>query len=121
MSCLNSRQESTIVALDIKAAFDRVWHKGLLVKLVANGVGGQMLQWLCSYLKDRRIQVVVNGQTSKQTPINKSVPQGSITGPTLFLVYINDLCDNLHNTTCLYADDGTTQAHRQVSVLRGGI
>ena len=70
-----------IVALDIKAAFDRVWHKGLLVKLVANGVGGQLLQWLSSYLMERRIQVVVNGQTSKSTPISASVPQGSIIGP----------------------------------------
>jgi len=56
---------------------------------------------------DRRIQVVVNGQTSKSTPINVSVPQGLIIGPTLLLVYINDLCDNLHNHTCLENDDGT--------------
>ena len=107
MSRLNRRQEGTIVALDIKAAFDRAWHKGLLVKLVANGVRGQLLQWLSSYLMDRHIHVVVNGQTSKPTPINATVPQGSIIGPTLFLVYNNNLCDNLHNPPCLCADDGT--------------
>ena len=56
---------------------------------------------------DRRTQVVVNGQKSKQTLINASVPQGAILGATLFLVYINDLCDNLHNSTCLDADAET--------------
>ena len=74
LSCLNDRSEARIVALDIKAAFDRVWHNGLLVKLEARGIRGTFLKWIRRYLSDRRIQVVVGGQTSKDKPINASVP-----------------------------------------------
>ena len=73
------------MALDIKAAFDEVGHKGLLAKLDANAVKVQLLQWLSRYLMDRCIQVVVNGQTSNYTPINASILQRSIIGPTLMI------------------------------------
>ena len=93
--------------MDIKAAFDRVWHNGLVAKLQARGVCGRFLQWIASYLSDRRIQVVVGRQSSAEKPINASVPQGSILGPTLFLMYIDDLGDDLSNAILLYADDST--------------
>jgi len=107
LSCLNNRNQAKVVALDIKAAFDRVWHNGLLAKLKARGISGSFLEWISSYLSDRRIQVVVGGQSSAEKPINASVPQGSILGPTLFLTYIDDLGDDLENAIILYADDGT--------------
>ena len=78
LSCLNERKEVKVVAMDIKAAFDRVWHNGLLAKLKARGISGQILTWIQSYLSERRIQVTVGGQTSEESPINASVPQGSI-------------------------------------------
>ena len=117
MSCLNNRQEAKVIALDIKAAFDRVWHKGLIAKLEARGVKGNLLKWISSYLCDRRIQVVVGGQTSEQRPINASVPQGSLLGPTLFLTYIDDLSDQIYNSMFLYADDSTLYC----TVIRDGV
>ena len=77
------------------------------MKLKARGVSGKLLDWIKSYLCGRKIQVVVGGQSSLQKDINASVPQGSLLGPTMFLVYIDDLGDNLNNTIFLYADDST--------------
>jgi len=107
LSSINDRNEVMVVALDIKAAFDRVWHNGLLAKLRARGVSGRLLTWIESYLRDRRIQVVVGGQSSVEKSINASVPQGSLLGPTKFLVYIDDLGDGLGNLIYFYADDST--------------
>ncbi len=107
MSSLNNREEVKVVALDIKAAFDRVWHRGLLAKLEARGLSGKLLEWIQNYLCDRRIQVVVGGQSSAERQINASVPQGSILGPTLFLAYIDDLGHGLCNNNYLFADDDT--------------
>jgi len=107
ISGVNERQEVKVVALDIKGAFDRVWHNGLLAKLKVRGVTGKLLTWIGSYLSGRRIQVVVGGQSSAQRPINASVPQGSIAGPSFFLTYIDDLGDDLDSPVFLYADDGT--------------
>ena len=91
-------------ACDIQGAFDRVWHNGLFAKLRSKGVSGMLLTWLRSYLHGRSIKVVLSGQSSDASPINASVPQGSILGPLLFSVFIDHLVD-----TCeyLYADDST--------------
>jgi hypothetical protein len=107
MTCLNERKECMVVALDIKAAFDRVWHNGLLAKLEARGLHGPFLKWISSYLSERKIKVVIGGQSSHERSINASVPQGSILGPTLFLTYIDDLSENVVNPTRLYADEST--------------
>jgi hypothetical protein len=117
LTSLNDRKDVKVVALDIKAAFDRVWHNGLIAKLKARGVRGRFLQWIGSYLNNRRIQVVVGGQTSVEKSINASVPQGSILGPTLFLIYIDDLGDNLRNAILLYADDSTLYCEVQKDAL----
>lgn len=104
---LDKGNEVCVIALDIKGAFDKVWHNGLLAKLKSKGICGKLLTWLQSYLSDRSIQVVLSGQSSDASPINASVPQGSILGPLLFSVFINDLVDTCENELYLYADDST--------------
>ena len=99
-------KEIRIVFLDISKAFDRVWHNGLLFKLKRWGISGSLLEWFKSYLTDRYQRVVVNGQNSKLNKINSGVPQGSVLGPLLFLVFINDLTHVVkHCEIRLFADD----------------
>ena len=101
----NPSQEVRGVFLDISKAFDKVWHDGLIFKLKHNGIRGNMLRILVSFLKDRYQRVVLNGQSSNWTNIRAGVPQGSILGPLLFLIYINDISDNLESDVKLFADD----------------
>ena len=101
-------KEVRMVFLDISKAFDKVWHKGLLYKLESLGVRGSLLKWFESYLSNRKQRVVVDGQTSSWCTIEAGVPQGSVLGPLLFLIYINDITMNIHSdkSNCLlYADD----------------
>ena len=93
------------VFLDISKAFDKVWHKGLIFKLSQNGISGNLLDILSDFLSDRKQRVVLNGQKSAWENVNAGVPQGSILGPLLFLIYINDLSDDLSSKTKLFADD----------------
>ena len=93
------------VFLDISKAFDKVWHKGIIFKLQQNGISGKLLRVLSDFLKDRKQRVILNGQFSSWTSVNAGVPQGSILGPLLFLIYINDLTDGLSSNTKLFADD----------------
>ena len=103
-----NRSETTrAVALDISKAFDRVWHAGLLHKLKSYGISGQIFGPISSFLSNRRLQVVLDGKSSQEYPVNASVPQGSICGPTLFLLYINDLPDDVICNIAIYADDTT--------------
>ena len=85
------------VFLDISKAFDRVWHKGLLYKLNSNGIEGNLYNLIESFLSNRFQRVVLNGQHSKWEKISAGVPQGSILGPLLFLIYINDISVNLES------------------------
>ena len=96
------------VARDISTAFDGVWHTGLLHKLKSYGISGQIFGLISSFLSNRRLRVVLDGKSSQEYPVNAGVPQGSILGPTIFLLHINDLPDddvicNIAN----YADDTT--------------
>ena len=95
------------VALDISKAFDRVWHAGLLHKLKSYGISGQIFSLICSFLSNRRLRMVLNGKSSQEYPVNARVPQGSILSPTLFLLYINDLFDDVICDIAIYADDIT--------------
>ena len=92
------------VFLDISKAFDRVWHEGLIYKINCIGVKGDLLALIESFLFKNK-KVVLNGQESEWLTIKAGVPQGSILGPLFFLIYINDLSDNLESNVKLFADD----------------
>ena len=91
--------------LDISKAFDKVWHDGLLYKLESFGISGNLMKLFHSYLNNRQQRVVLNGQYSKWAPILAAVPQGSILGPLLFLIYINNLPKNLKSSAKLFTGD----------------
>ena len=95
------------VARDISKAFDRVWYAGLLHKLKSYGISGQIFGHISSFLINRWLRVVLDGKSSQEYPVNAGVPQGSILGPTLFLLYINDLPDDVICNVAIYADDTT--------------
>ena len=93
------------VFLDISKAFDKVWHEGIIFKLEQNGISSKLLSVLSDFLKDRKQGVTLNGQVHSWTGVNADVPQGSILGPLLSLVYINDLADGLSSNAKLFAND----------------
>ena len=95
------------MALDISNDFDRVWHAGLLHKRKSYGISGQIFGLISSFLSNRRLRVVLDGKSSQEYPVNAGVPQGSILGPTLFLLYINNLPDDVICNIAIYADDTT--------------
>ena len=102
---LDSGKEIRVVFCDISKAFNRVWHQGIRLKLQAAGVIGNLLSWFRSYLLNRRQKVVLPGASSTWNYIFAGVPQGSILGPLLFLLYINDIVKNMGYNIRLFADD----------------
>lgn len=104
---LDSGKEVRVVFCDISKAFDRVWHHGLLSKLEAAGVTGDVLDWFKSYLSNRKQRVVLPGAVSDWIFMHAGVPQGSILGPLLFLLYINDIVIDIGSNIRLFADDTT--------------
>lgn len=94
--------------LDFSKAFDRVPHQRLLAKLEAHGITGEILNWIRSWLSDRKQCVVLNGSQSEWTSVPSGVPQGSVLGPLLFIIFINDIdnaVDVVHCCLLKFADD----------------
>ena len=101
------------VYLDMSKAFDKVRHDLLMEKLRDAGFRGNLLKWFCVYLCGRRQRVTVLGATSRDLPVTSGVPQGSILGPALFLLYVNNLADSILNSkVAMFADD--TQVYKAV-------
>ena len=104
---IDSNQYSCIVFCDASKAFDRVWYKGLIFKLRQYGIGGDLLYWISDYLHNRKQRVVIRSCMSDFKRVNVGVPQGSVLGPLLFLIYVNDISESLHSLTRLFADDSS--------------
>ena len=103
---LSKKDEVTVVFLDISKEFDKVWHRALIFKLRQTGVSGGLLNSFSNYLHDRQQRVIINGQCSDWGHISALVPQGSVLGPLLFLIYINDLSKIIQSSQIrMFADD----------------
>ena len=106
LSGLNEKEYTLAAFIDLKKAFDTINHSILLRKLPYFGISNQIVDWIRNYLTNRRQKCTVNGSTSRELTITCGVPQGSILGPLLFVMYVNDVCTNLlHTKATLYADD----------------
>ena len=101
----DERLEVRSVFLDISKTFDKVWHDGIIFKLAQNDISGNLLNLLRDFLIERKQWIVLNGQFSTWKNVNAGVPQGSILGPLLFLIYTNDLTEGLPSNAKLFADD----------------
>ena len=100
------KEEATAaVFVDLQQAYDHVWRAGLLYKMQKLGIQGNMYNWIKSFLQDRTIATKVNNTVSKERSLNEGIPQGSALSCTLFLIFINDLPDNLNISNAMFADD----------------
>ena len=106
-NCLDRSSQVDAILLDFSKAFDKVDHSTLLVKMHKYGIRDSLLNWSASFLKGRSQRVLVNGALSDPCPVLSGVPQGTVLGPLFFLIYINDIHDNLSPGTkiSLFADD----------------
>ena len=106
---INDGKVTCMVFLDVSKAFDKVWHKGLFFKLRKMGIRGNLLNWLRDYMSGRHKKVVLNGVESNVCYLKAGVPQGSILGPLLFLIYINDIVEDMECNINIFADDTSVQ------------
>ena len=93
-----------VIYLDFQKAFDKVPHQRLLIKLKSHGMGVNIVTWIQNWLTDRKQRVSVEGETSAWTVVHSGVPQGSVLGPLLVLIYINDLEDGVASNILKFAD-----------------
>ena len=97
--------QTDLILLDFSKAFDKVSHLKLLFKLKMHGIDGNALKWIQSFLIGRTQTVILEGQISEELTVTSGVPQWSVLGPILFLLYINDLPENIQSQVRLFAVD----------------
>ena len=102
---LDSGMQTDLLLLDFSKAFDVAPHKRLLMKLEHYGTHGSLAKWIESWLVGRSQSVVVNGTCSSQAMVKSGVPQGTVLGPLMFLLYINDIGNEINSNLSLFADD----------------
>ena len=103
---LNNKGQTDIIFLDFSKAFDKISHKFLLSKRHYYGIRNHTLSWIGAFLYDHTQTTVVNGVHSSYVEVTSGVPQGSVLGPMLFLLYINDINNAFKSQIKLLADDG---------------
>ena len=102
-----------VVYLDFQKAFDKVPHQRLILKLKAHGIGNDVNNWIEKWLTHRRQRAIADGVISNWKSVLSALPQGSVLGPILFLIYINDLDDDISTKVLRFADD--TKVFRKVT------
>ena len=104
-----------VIFLDFQKAFDKVPKTRLLQKLSAYGIEGKVLCWIADFLSDRKMRIMVRGQYSEWVDVISGVPQGSVLGPILFLIYVNDIPETVNCSIKMFADD--TKLFRTVKTI----
>ena len=100
-------KETRAIFLNPSKAFDRIWHKGLIYKLECKGISWNLLTLVKNYLRDHKQRVVLNGKSSEWASVSAGVLQGAVLGHLFFLIYINDLTENIASGITLFADDAS--------------
>ena len=109
----NSSKATDVIFLDLSKAFDRVPHERLLHKLNRHGIDNPLLLWFINSLKNRQQRVTIRGTYSNWSPVTPGVPQGTILGPPLFLLNVNDISNVVTSSIKMFADD--TKIYREIN------